>query len=66
MIVLNIKNWNENKVVQLEENWTLEWKQGNFEPRNLGMKTFLPSSQGWRDELLGTMKHFLINIWTKA
>ena len=43
MIVLNIKNWNENRVVQLEENWTLEWKQGNFEPRNLGMKTFLQS-----------------------
>ena len=40
MIVLNIKNWNENRVVQLEENWTLEWKQGYFEPRNLGMKTF--------------------------
>ena len=32
MIVLNIKNWNENRVVQLEENWTWEWKQGNLKP----------------------------------
>ena len=48
MIVLNIKNWNENRVVQLEENWTLEWKQGNFEPRNLGMKMFPRNNRGYK------------------
>ena len=40
MTLLNIKNWNEYRVVQLKENWTREWKQGNSKPRNLWMKTF--------------------------
>ena len=41
IIVLNIMNEVQDRVVQLEENWTWEWKQGNSKHRNMGMKTFL-------------------------